>query len=560
MEKSIVPVDQKTNWVQIIGLICGILGALLVYHLMPENAGVIAQEAANRAAEAKGIAPKKLNIDGLPIVAAIATLMGIWWMTEAIAIPATALLPMVLFPLLGVDKFTPAAAPYASSTIFLFMGGFVLALAMQKWNLHIRIALGIVLLVGTSPRKLVAGFMIATGFISMWVSNTATAVMMLPIGLSVLQLVGKLTGKNKSESETCELNFEDEVVKKGIQGGMISAIIHKGEDAVKEIKEKTENLRSNFGISLMLGIAYAASLGSLSTLIGTPPNAILVGNMKDLGVEIGFGEWMIMGVPLSIVLLASCWVLLVYVLFPPEIDEIPGGREVIKNELEKLGKITTPEILVGIIFVGAAFCWVFLGFILKAYGVKIDALDTVVAMFVAVILFLIPANSSGQRLIDWNSAKHLPWDILLLFGGGLALSAQFGKTGLSIWIGEQVSSLSWMPMLLIILIVTSLVIFLTEITSNTATAAAFLPVIIGVASGLGYNEHNTLLFAIPVALAATCAFMLPVATPPNAIAYGSGYVRISDMIKAGFWLNILGIILITAVVMTLGTWVFDLQV
>lgn len=212
-----------------------------------------------------------------------------------------------------------------------------------------------------------------------------------------------------------------------------------------------------------------------------------------------------------------------------------------------------------IVFFLAAFCWVFLGFIFKSYGIKIGSLDSIIAMSVAIILFIIPANSSGERLIDWDTAKHLPWDILLLFGGGLALSAQFGKTGLSLWIGEQVSSLSALPMVVVILAVTALVIFLTEITSNTATAAAFIPVIIGVAGGLGYTEHNVLLFAIPVALAATCAFMLPVATPPNAIAYGSGYVRIKDMIKAGFWLNIISIILITATVMSMGTAVFDLK-
>ena len=552
MQQHLAPVDEKTNMVQIYGLIFGVIAALLVYYLMPANAGEVAQAAAGA---------KKLNTDGLPIVAAVAVLMGVWWMSEAIALPATALLPMVLFPLLGVDSFKSAVTPYASDTIFLFMGGFILALAMQKWNLHIRIALGIVLLVGTSPRRLVAGFMIATGFVSMWVSNTATAVMMLPVGLSVLYLVAKLTGKNvpQSASVDAETILEDSAVTQSTQGGMINAALHKGKDMVKEVKDKTSAYTSNFGISLMLGIAYAASLGSLSTLIGTPPNTILLGNMKEMGIEINFGEWMMMGVPLSIVLLAACWALLVYALFPPEIDEIPGGREVIKQELFKLGAFSTPEKLVAIIFALAAFSWVFLGLILETYGIKIASLDSIIAMSVAVILFIIPANKSGERLIDWASAKHLPWDILLLFGGGLALSAQFGKTGLSLWIGEQVSSLSAMPMVVIILIVTGLVIFLTEITSNTATAAAFIPVIIGVATGLGYTEHNVLLFAIPVALAATCAFMLPVATPPNAIAYGSGYVKISHMIKAGFWLNIIGILVITAVVMTIGAAVFDLN-
>lgn len=552
MQQHTSPVDSKTNLVQIYGLIFGVLGAILTYYLMPSNAGEIAQAAAGA---------KKLNTDGLAIVAAVSVLMGIWWMTEAIALPATALLPMVLFPLLGVDAFKSAVGPYASDTIFLFMGGFVLALAMQKWNLHIRIALGIVLLVGTSPRRLVAGFMIATGFVSMWVSNTATAVMMLPVGLSVLYLVAKLTGKQipQSASVDSQTILEDSAVTQSVQGGVINTALHGGEDMVQEVKDKTSAYTSNFGISLMLGIAYAASLGSLGTLIGTPPNAILVGNMKEMGVDIGFGQWMIMGVPLSIVMLGACWALLVYVLFPPEINEIPGGREVIKKELQKLGAFSTGEKLVAVIFVLAAFSWVFLGVILKYYGIKIASLDSIIAMSVAISLFIIPANKSGERLIDWATAKHLPWDILLLFGGGLALSAQFSKTGLSLWIGEQVSALSSMPMIVIVLAVTALVIFLTEITSNTATAAAFIPVIIGVATGLGYTEHNVLLFTIPVALAATCAFMLPVATPPNAIAYGSGYMKISHMVKAGFWLNLISIALITLVVMTIGASVFNLS-
>ncbi|WP_261518227.1 SLC13 family permease [Campylobacter lanienae] len=551
MSNPNIPIDKQTNAIQFIGLIGGVIAAMLVYYIMPSNAGEIALAAANG---------KTLNVNALPIVAAVAVLMGIWWMTEAIALPATALLPMVLFPILGVDTFKNAAAPYASDTIYLFMGGFVLALAMQKWNLHTRIALGIVLLVGTSPRRLVAGFMIASGFMSMWVSNTATAVMMLPVGLSVLHLVSKLTGKD-NELKQVDANHMDEVARQGTQGGFASAVIHKGKDVVSEIKDKTAAYTSNFGIALMLGIAYAASVGSLGTIIGTPPNALLVAHMKnEFGIEIGFGEWMLMGVPLSIIMLIACWALLVYVLFKPEISEIPGGKEVIHQEYKKLGTMSRAEWLVGGVFVLAALCWIFLGFIFKHYGIKVASLDSVIAMSVAVLLFIIPANSNHERLIDWDTAKKLPWDILILFGGGLALSAQFSKTGLSLWIGHQVSALGFMPIILIILIVTALVIFLTEITSNTATAAAFLPVIAGVAIGLGYEGQNIMLFTVPVALAATCAFMLPVATPPNAIAYGSGYVRISDMIKAGLWLNIIAIFLITLTIIFLTTTVFGLNI
>ncbi len=532
-----------------VGLFGGVLAALLIYYIMPADAAQIAASAAG---------DKPLNTSGLAIVAAIAVLMGVWWMTEAIALPATALLPMVLFPVLGVDSFKNAAGPYASDTIYLFMGGFVLALAMQKWSLHSRIALAIVLFVGTSPRRLVAGFMVATGFISMWVSNTATAVMMLPVGLSVLHLVGRLTNHDDGTLEG-DMRHLDEVSRKGTQGGFISAVAHKGEDAVKEIRSRTKAFGSNFGIALMLGIAYAASIGSLGTIIGTPPNAFLVAYMKnEFGVEIGFGEWMLMGVPLAVIMMAACWAILVYWLFPPEMSEIPGGKEVLSEEYEKLGAISRPEWMVGAVFVLAAACWVFLGFIFKYAGIKVDALDAIIAMGVAVALFIIPANKSGERLIDWDTAKNLPWDILLLFGGGLALSAQFSKTGLSLWIGHQVSALGAMPILAVILIVVALVIFLTEITSNTATAAAFIPVIAGVGIGLGYEGANAMLFTIPVALAATCAFMLPVATPPNAIAYGSGYVKIAHMIRAGFWLNIIGIIIITVIVMSLGRIVFGI--
>ncbi|PAF44958.1 DASS family sodium-coupled anion symporter [Helicobacter sp. 11S02629-2] len=552
MGNQSVTLDRKTNIIRWVGFFGGIIIAFIIYFIMPSNAGDIANAAANG---------KKLYTEGLPIVAAVAVLMGIWWMTEAISLPVTALLPMVLFPLLGVDSFKSAATPYASDIIYLFMGGFILALAMQKWNLHTRIALFIVLLVGTSPRRLVAGFMIATGFISLWVSNTATAVMMLPVGLSVLHIVTKLTTGKEDGTLEGDIKHLDEVAQKGVQGGIVNEIVHKGKDVVDEVKKRTGAIRSNFGIALMLGIAYSASIGSLGTIIGTPPNALLVAYMKnELGIDIGFGEWMLVGLPIAIVMLIVCWLLLVYVFFKPEIKEIPGGKEVIQTEYKKLGKMSSAEWSVGIIFVLAALSWIFLGFILKAAGVKISSLDSIIAMSVSVLLFIIPANKSGERLIDWATAKKLPWDILILFGGGLALSAEFSRTGLSLWIGHQVSALDFMPVVLIILIVTALVIFLTEITSNTATAAAFLPVIAGVAMGLGYNGSDVLLFTIPVAVAATCAFMLPVATPPNAIAYGSGYVKIIDMIKTGFWLNIIGVFVITLATIFIATYVFGLHI
>ncbi|GAA7354568.1 SLC13 family permease [Helicobacter pylori] len=524
--------DKSTKIVRLLGLIGGALIALIIYYALNAQMPHIVEEI-----------PKlsSLNYKAMPVVAGVAVLMGIWWMTEAIDLPATALLPLVLFSVFSVDQFANISSSYASPIIFLFMGGFILALSMQKWNLHTHTALSIILLVGTSPRRLILGFMIATGFLSMWVSNTATAVMMFPVGMSVLQLVAKLVGKENASNSWYQ---KEEITK--AHGGIMSNIVHKGKDIAQVIQEKTIIYRTNFSICLMLGIAYAASIGSLGTLIGTPPNALLAGYMKTaFNIEIDFAQWMVFGTPLAFIMLILAWLLLTYVIFPLKIKEIPGGKEVIRVELKKLGRLSRAEISVGIIFILASLGWIFLDTILKSWGVKIDKIDSVIAMGVSALLFILPANNQGDRLIDWGVAKKLPWDVLLLFGGGLALSAQFSKTGLSLWIGHLVSSFSHLPILFIIVMVTLMVIFLTEITSNTATAAAFLPVIGGVAMGMGYENHQSLLLTIPVALSATCAFMLPVATPPNAIAYGSGYVKIMDMIKAGLWLNLVGVVLIS---------------
>ncbi|GAA6800723.1 SLC13 family permease [Helicobacter pylori] len=536
--------DKSTKIVRLLGLIGGVLIALIIYYALNAQLPHIVEEI-----------PKlnSLNYKAMPIVAGVAVLMGIWWMTEAIDLPATALLPLVLFGVFSVDQFSSVSSSYASPIIFLFMGGFILALSMQKWNLHTRIALSIILLVGTSPRRLILGFMIATGFLSMWVSNTATAVMMLPIGMSVLQLVAKLVGK---ENASNSWHQKEEITK--VHGGIMGNIVHKGKDITQVVQEKTIIYRTNFSICLMLGIAYAASIGSLGTLIGTPPNALLAGYMKTaFNIEIDFAQWMVFGTPLAFIMLILSWLLLTYVIFPLKIKEIPGGKEVIRAELKKLGRLSWAEISVGVIFILASLGWIFLDTILKSWGVKIDKIDSVIAMGVSALLFILPANNQGDRLIDWGVAKKLPWDVLLLFGGGLALSAQFSKTGLSLWIGHLVSSFSHLPILFIIFMVTLMVIFLTEITSNTATAAAFLPVIGGVAMGMGYENHQSLLLTIPVALSATCAFMLPVATPPNAIAYGSGYVKITDMIKAGLWLNLVGVVLISAFSYFLVSLVFN---
>nr|WP_245857112.1 DASS family sodium-coupled anion symporter [Actinoalloteichus hoggarensis] len=450
--------------------------------------------------------------------AAIALLMAIWWMTEAIPIPATALLPLVLFPVLDVAPLADVAPPYANDIIFLFMGGFMLALAMQRWNLHKRIALRTVLAVGTSPRMLVAGFMVATGFVSMWVSNTATAVMMLPIGLSVLGLVKQL-GDGKGDP--------------------------------------------NFGSALMLGIAYAASIGSLGTIIGTPPNTLLVGYLADNhDINIGFGQWMLFGVPIAVVFLLLTWLVLTRFVYPPRMKELPGGRELIQEQLAKLGPLSRGEKLTLLVFVLAAVSWISVPLLadVEAIATALPFLanvsDGVIAMVVAVLLFLLPVEPrKGVNVLDWETAKELPWGVLLLFGGGLSLSGQFTTTGLSTWIGERVTALGVLPLVVLIALVAVLVLFLTELTSNTATAATFLPILGGVALGLGLDP---MLLAIPVALAATCAFMLPVATPPNAIAYGSGYVTINQMVRAGVWLNLIAVALITIAMYALAGLVFGL--
>ena len=492
-----------------IGLILGLVLAALVWFLFPSNAveTVLQSPGAKEDAE--------YTQGALRAVAAVTILMGVWWMTEAIPLAATALLPLVIFPLAGVGTIKDVGAPYASSTIFLFMGGFLIALALQRWNLHRRMALFVVKVVGTSPKQLILGFMLATGFLSMWVSNTATAVVMLPIGISVLSLTADAVG------------------------GMAN--------------------QKKFATALMLGIAYSASIGSLGTLIGTPPNTLLSGYMKEThGIVLGFGKWMMVGMPLAFIFLFIAWFMLITV-FKPEMDKIPGGRELIDSEIEKLGPWTGPQIMTGIIFLGAALAWVIIPLLV---GKESNYDDAIVGIAAGLLLFTIPADAkTGVRLLDWKTANEMPWDVLLLFGGGLSLSSMFNKSGLSLWIGEMAKGLGGLPTILLIVSVALLVLFLTEITSNTATAATFLPIMGGVAVGIGLTENgdiNVLLLTIPVALAATCAFMLPVATPPNAIAYVSGYVKIGDMIKGGIGLNLIGCVLITITVYLLAVPVFGL--
>lgn len=511
-------VERANNKKKFIGLGVGLALAVLVYFIFPDNAAELADSAelANLQDDAERVGP--FDLEAIRITAAIMVLMGALWMTGALPLAATAFIPLVAFPVFQIAGFGDVSSSYADSIIFLFLGGFVLALGIQRWGLHRRVALLVVLAVGTKPKQLVLGFMVATGFVSMWVSNTATAVVMLPIGVSVLALTAEKVGGHKNQKK--------------------------------------------FATALMLAIAYAASIGSLGTLIGTPPNALMAAYMNNThGIEIGFGKWMLVGMPIAIVFTVLAWLALITV-FKPEMKEIPGGKELIKQEIANMGKISRAEITAGIIFVCTAVAWI--SFPLLAsyadwWNITID--DSTIAMTAAVLMYVIPVNDRGTRVMDWEHSKEIPWDVLILFGGGLALSSMVTASGLSLWIGEMAKGMGGLPIVLLVFAIAAVVLFLTEFTSNTASAATFIPIMGGVATGIGLTGDgliNVLILVIPTALAATCAFMLPVATPPNAIAYGSGYVEAGVMLKGGIWLNVIAVFLITITVFALAVPVFGL--
>lgn len=462
--------------------------------------------------------PSGLPAQGVAI-AASTVWIATWWITEAVPIPVTSLLPLILFPLTGGLEMGDTASAFGDETIFLFMGGFMIALAMEKWNLHRRIALTIISLIGTNMNRIVLGFMVATGFLSMWISNTATAMMMVPIGLAIIYQVTDAL-KDDPSVDTSQENF-------------------------------------GFGKALMLGIAYSASIGGIATLIGTPPNTLLAGAINKMyGIELSFAKWMMFGVPFAWVFLIIVWIYLVRVAYPSKIKELPGGTAVIDEEKRKLGEASTEEKLVLLIFGLAAFSWITRTFLLSKF---IDGLsDGIIAMFFAIVLFIIPSVSKkGDHLLDWETAVKLPWGILLLFGGGLAIASGFVNSGLSEWIGTQLTGLQGVSLLVVVLTVATLVIFLTEITSNTATASMMYPIMASLAVALGYHPYALMIAA---GVAASCAFMLPVATPPNAVVFGSGYLRIPDMAKAGFVLNIIGAILVTITIYFIlpAAWGIDL--
>ena len=433
-------------------------------------------------------------------VAAIAVLMAVWWATEAIPVAVTALLPLALFPLLDITSFETAALPYANKNIYLFLGGFILALGIESSGLHKRIALKMILAVGSSGAKLIGGFMLVSALISMWVMNTSTTLMLLPIGLAVC--------------------------------GVIS----------QTVPGMTDTDKANFDTALLLGIAYAATIGGMSTLIGTAPNIVFSAFMQDeYGVEISMFDWMKLGVPLAAVMLFGSWYSLTQYVFPIKFSASQEAKDELKKMLSEMGSLTKDEIRISIIFGLAVFAWVFRT-LLNNIEFLSGLTDAGIAIIAAILLFMTPSASKKGDLLKWEKSKELPWGLLLLFGGGLSLAAQISSTGLGMWIGQSLMVLSTVPPIVLILAVATLIIFLTEITSNVTTTTTFLPVFGALAVAIGILPVS---LTVPVCLAASCAFMLPVATPPNAIVYGSNKFTIATMMRAGIALNIIGIIVVT---------------
>lgn len=427
----------------------------------------------------------------------VALLMAYYWITESIPISTTALIPLVLFPLLGITTMKAAAAPYAHELIFLFLGGFILAQAIQKWGLHERIALTIIRLIGYNPKSIILGFMISSAFLSMWISNTATALMMLPIALSVLK--------------------------------------------VMESGNETENIKL-FGTSLMLAIAYSCSMGGIGTLIGTPPNAIAAAFVKDnYNIDIGFTDWLMVGLPFVFIGLPIIYFILTRVVFKLS-DSLMIDESFFAEKLSNMKKMSNEEKKVLFVFASVAVLWIIRP-VLNSYVPNIS--DSSIAIAGAITLFFIPASkNAGQKLLNWNDVEKISWGILILFGGGLSLANAITVSGLSEWLGNLFSGLYGINEWIIIFLLTTLVIFLTELTSNAATTAAFIPIVASIAVGM---EVDVLTFVVPTTIAASCAFMLPVATPPNAIVFSSGRITISQMSRAGFRLNIIFAFIISTI-------------
>ncbi|MBB4077591.1 sodium-dependent dicarboxylate transporter 2/3/5 [Lewinella aquimaris] len=437
--------------------------------------------------------PAGLSAGGTALLAATAW-MSTWWITEAVPIAVTALLPIILFPLTGGMELEPTTAAYGHRYVFLFLGGFLIAMAIEKWNLHRRIALGIIALIGTNVRMIILGAMTATALLSMWISNTATSVMMLPIATAI---VAQLR-----------------------------------DDSSTEIDENDQ-----FGKAFMLAVAYSASIGGMASLIGTPVNLVFAGVVRETyGVEISFAQWFMIGFPVSVVLLIMCWWYLTRVAFSFDRKTFTGGREEVRRQQRLLGPISREEKKVLIVFAVTALAWIFRTSVLQNFVPGLD--DPIIAMVGGVALFIVPGDRYDRPLLEWSEAVRLPWGIILLLGGGFALAAGFSDSGLAEYIGNTLRVPEGVGLLVVILIITAAVNFLTEITSNVATTSMLMPVFAAAAVPLGIHPYALM---VPITLAATCAFMLPVATPPNAVVFGSGYLSIPDMVRAGLWLNLLSI-------------------
>lgn len=444
--------------------------------------------------------PTGLSLEAWRLVGLVAW-MVLWWTAEAVPLPVNALLPIPMMPLLGIASETPVAAQYGHPLIFLFLGGFLIGQGLQKWGLHRRIALAIVLRLGQSPAGLLGGFMLATSFLSMWISNTATAVMMFAVGLAVIQSLASMASPAQTQ---------------------------------------------RFGVALMLAIAYAASIGGVGTLIGTPPNALLAAYLREAhGYTLDMQRWFWIGLPFVLLMLPLAWLWLSRPFWRmPWGDLLSSARQ----EYKALGPLSRAEVYVLGVFLLAVLGWILRPQLTTALGITLS--DSAVALLAALLLFVLPAPGGG-RLLDWESALKLPWGVLLLFGGGLTLASAFETTRLSAWIGAALADLGVLDLWLLVLLVAGVVIFLTELTSNTAVAATFLPVVGALAEGLGLDVR---LLTIPVAVAASAAFMLPVATPPNAIVFAYEGLRIHHMLRAGFVLNLATVLVITLIVQTLGRW------
>jgi sodium-dependent dicarboxylate transporter 2/3/5 len=444
--------------------------------------------------------PEELSSEGVAVLATTIW-VAVWWILEVVPIAVTAMLPIILFPITGAMELSTTTAAFGHKYVFLYIGGFTLAIAIEKWNLHKRIALTVINFIGTSVSKIILGFMVATAFLSMWISNTATTVMMLPIGMAIIIQLKDNPDTKADENEI-------------------------------------------FGKALMLAIAYSASIGGIATLIGTPPNLIFAGILEEqYNIEMTFSKWIIYGLPLSILLLFICWKYLTNFAFKFKQKDFPGGKAEIKRLLKNLGKVSYEEKTVLIVFCATAFLWITRSFLLSKLIPAID--DTIIAMASATILFILPTkNRTEKKIINWESAVKLPWGILLLFGGGLALAEGFKTSGLAEWIGTQITQFEHLPLFALLFILILAVNFLTEITSNLATTAMLLPIMAPIALALDIHPFTLM---VGITVAASCAFMLPVATPPNAIVFGSGYLTIPDMMRTGIFMNIISVILITII-------------